>query len=775
MLLTTSSHRKGDLSVLGIVCITRIDLFSVLKENFWISYLAVLILAAVVLYQAYNLRKARLRKNFIKKFSENQGPFSPRNILTTLLYNLPDFIYVKDNESRYLFSSRQLAESLGKNSPEEMTGKTDHDFYPGDLADEYRKTEIEIMASGKPIIGLEEKSINAHKEEIWINTTKIPVRDPDGNIIGIVGIGKDITEIKDKEKQLSENRDKLQELNTRLEERQEEILQQHEEIQLQSEKFLEEKNLLLTLINSMPDNIFIKDRKSRFIIGNIHVAKIMGASSPEVLTGKTDFDFYDKDLASEYFKDEQELMAKGESLINKEERGFNEQQEEVIVSTTKVPVKDDKGNVIGLVGIGRDITRQKNVENAYKEKTDALQEANVMLEERQEEIQQQSEELKSQSENLLMINEELEKLSLVASKTENVIVIMDGEGNFEWANEGFVNRYGMTLQQYIKEKGGNLLENSSNPEIGNIFNEIKESGKAVQYIARTKIDENDYMWSQTTMSPILDNEGNILRLIAIDSDITKLKEAEIQIEEQRDELTRLNVTKDKFFSIIAHDLKNPFHSIMGFSDLLSKNYDAIDNKKKKEFIKLINESSAGAFGLLENLLNWARTQTNRIKYNPVNLNIADIAKEVIQILSVNAENKNVKLILADDFEKVLAYADYNMIFTVLRNLMSNALKFTESGGTVKISGSESGDKVKISVSDTGVGMSAEDRDKLFRLDEFHTTSGTEGEAGTGLGLIVCREFILIHGGDIEVESEKGKGSTFSFTLSREKADSKNVA
>ena len=555
-----------------------------------------------------------------------------------------------------------------------------------------------------------------------------------------------------------------------LEERQEEILQQQEEIRVQSERADEEKKQLLTLINSMPDRIYIKDRKSRFIIGNIHVANIMGAKSPEDLIGKTDFEFYNKDIASNYYQDEQEIMANDIHLINKEEIGLNEEGEEIVVSTTKVPVKDEKGNVIGLVGIGRDITSQKEVETALKKKSEDLQEANVLLEERQEEIQQQSEELIAQSENLMKTNEELEKLSLVASRTDNVIVIMDDQGNFEWVNEGFVKRYGQSLEEFVDKKGRNLLENSFYSDIEKIFNEIKENKKASSYTAQTKIKNGEVIWSRTTISPVINEKGNIVRLIAIDSDITEIKEAEEQIEKQRDELRKLNATKDKFFSIIAHDLKNPFHSIMGFSDLLTRSYDNIEEEKKKEFIKLINESSSSAYGLLENLLNWARAQTNRIKFNPSKIDLAAIAREVFQMMSVNAENKNIKLKYPENFKDQYAFADYNMVYTVIRNLMSNALKFTREGDEVSISTKKKGDRIEVSISDTGVGMTKEEQEKLFRLDEFHTTTGTSGEAGTGLGLIVCREFILKHGGDITVESKKDKGSTFKFTLPLENAN-----
>ncbi len=744
--------------------IKQLNILPFLKDNMWINFTIILVLILILLYQFLLLRRHRMKSEFMRTVREKRGPLSPQNLLQTLMDHIPDFVYIKDTDSRYIIASNKLARTLGKNTGEELTGKKDHDFYPSKLADKFKQNEDEIIASGICIDREIEEGRNENGNIIWVETSKFPLKDKNGRIAGIAGIGRDITELKQKETDLEQKTDELLEANTLLEERQEEILQQQEKLKVQSEKFLDEKNQLLTLINTMPDRIYIKDRKSRFIIGNVHVAKIMGAAKPGDLVGKTDFDFYDKNLASEYYKDEQELMSREETIINKEEIGLNAAGEEIIVSTTKVPVKDDEGNVIGLVGIGRDITRQKEVENALKEKSNALQEANVLLEERQEEIQQQSEELKAQSENLLKTNEELEKLSMVASKTENVIIIMDGKGNFEWVNDGFTRRYQMTMEEFIDKRGENLLQNSSFPDIGKVLDKVKQTKKSSIYIARRELSKNDILWSQTTISPVLDENGDIIKLIAIDTDITRLKKAEEQVEKQRDELKKLNTTKDKFFSIIAHDLKNPFHSIMGFSDLLTRSYDAIAEEKKKEFIKLINDSSTSAYGLLENLLNWARTQTNRIKYNPGQIDISLISKEVFQMMSVSAENKNVKLRLPDDFKEVYAYADYNMVYTVIRNLVNNALKFTESGGTVSIESKEKNGRLELGIKDTGIGMTEEEKNKLFRLDEFHTTTGTSGETGTGLGLIVCREFINIHGGDISIDSEKGKGSTFRFSL-----------
>lgn len=749
-----------------------LNIIPFLIENIWIYHLILILLLIIVFFLLSVLRRIRKKEKFLDEITEDESPLAYNNILNSILIHTPDYVYVKNKESRFIVANDKLAKTVGAESWKELIGKTDHDYYPKELANKFRLDELEVLNSGEPLLNKVEKGINEKGEDIWVSSSKIPIKNSEGKVVGFVGIGRDITESKLNEEELKKRSVNLQEANTLLEERQEEILQQQEELKVQTERIILERNNLFTLINSMPDSIYIKDRKSRFIIGNKYVASKM-RTIPENLIGKTDFDFYEKDLAEKYYNDEQEVMNSGKAIINKEEEGYGASGQKSIISTTKVPLKDEKGEVIGIVGIGRDITKQKEVEKKLIESSNSLKETNVLLEERQEEIQQQSEELHTQAEHLLHVNSELEKLSIVASKTDNVVIIMDKDGHFEWVNAGFEKRYGMDLNDFILKKGDNIKKTSSLENIKEIMDEISREKKAIIYNSKSVDKDKNHIWSQTTMSPVLDENNEISKIILIDSDISKLKEAEDkinknkeEIENQRDELKKLNATKDKFFSIIAHDLKNPFHSIMGFSDLLSKNFDEIEEIKKREFINLIKDSSNSAYALLENLLDWARTQTNKIKYKPDMINLIRIINENYQMANAGLQNKHINFIKPDG-EEILVFADYNMVNTIIRNLLSNAIKFTADGGTITISATPKDKMIELSISDTGIGMSKENLEKLFKLDEFHTTEGTSGESGTGLGLIISREFALRHGSELDVQSKKDKGTTFSFKLPTE--------
>ncbi len=236
-----------------------------------------------------------------------------------------------------------------------------------------------------------------------------------------------------------------------------------------------------------------------------------------------------------------------------------------------------------------------------------------------------------------------------------------------------------------------------------------------------------------------------------------------QLDEKNAQLKELNASKDTFFSIIAHDLRNAFSGFLGMIQLIVENIGNYDQEELKKFIGILQNTSKKLYTLLENLLTWARIQQGAIHYAPRALNIQMVVQRNATILSPTAEQKQITLVNAIQ-EEMLVYGDEEMIDTVVRNLLSNALKFTRSGGTVTVSSRLVEGHVEVTVSDTGIGISEENIAKLFRIDAKYKRVGTAQEQGTGLGLILCKEFVERNNGNIQVESEVGQGTTFRFTL-----------
>ncbi|NJN25825.1 MAG: hybrid sensor histidine kinase/response regulator [Cyclobacteriaceae bacterium] len=237
----------------------------------------------------------------------------------------------------------------------------------------------------------------------------------------------------------------------------------------------------------------------------------------------------------------------------------------------------------------------------------------------------------------------------------------------------------------------------------------------------------------------------------------------LELQEQKRNLKELNATKDKFFSIIAHDLKSPLNQLLGLSEILQKELETQQNNEIKNLVNLMNKSAMSGRMLLDNLLEWSRSQTGTINYQPKQIDLGQITDEVMKLNENNTLQKQIML------ESKIAlgisgYADENMIKTVLRNLISNGIKFTMPGGKIELEAKQEKDQIIYSVADNGIGMKPADLKKLFRIDINPNSIGNSKEKGTGLGLILCKEFIEINKGEIWAESKVGEGSCFKFSM-----------
>lgn len=231
------------------------------------------------------------------------------------------------------------------------------------------------------------------------------------------------------------------------------------------------------------------------------------------------------------------------------------------------------------------------------------------------------------------------------------------------------------------------------------------------------------------------------------------------------ELKKSNAAKKKMFSIIAHDLKSPFNSLLGFSELLIENFNSYNDEQKIKIIHILSDTSKNTYNLLENLLTWSKNQINQIECNPIKISVQELYSTIGALMENVAKQKNIALVFSESNDASI-FADKDMVETVLRNIISNAIKFTNPKGIITVSHKTSSDQnfVEFTVSDTGVGMTIKQLDELFKVGENSSTTGTDKETGTGLGLLICKDFIKQNGGEIWVTSEINKGSDFKFTL-----------
>lgn len=306
-------------------------------------------------------------------------------------------------------------------------------------------------------------------------------------------------------------------------------------------------------------------------------------------------------------------------------------------------------------------------------------------------------------------------------------------------------------------------ENLGNILIGNALGKTLAGimFSLILYLYIVRIDKRSYLKNIAIKREIQD----VFSIITYRERYEFLKEEKEQVEEIKNRLIEINENKDRFFSIISHDLRSPFNAILGFLNLMQSNIDSMSKERIKIDLSLIQKSFTNAFELLNKLLDWSRIQMGRLEYNPTTFSLNRLIQECIENMRISAENKDIRIFFSP-FKEFSAYADRDMIYSVVSNLLSNAIKFTNPGGMVIVNIKGDGNGTLVEIKDNGIGIYEKNLNKLFKLETIYSTPGTNNEYGTGLGLILSDEFLKKNGGEIFVESEIGKGSTFSFTLPR---------
>lgn len=410
------------------------------------------------------------------------------------------------------------------------------------------------------------------------------------------------------------------------------------------------------------------------------------------------------------------------------------------------------------------VDRNQYLEELVAERTIQLSEANDKLQKINEKLAKEIVEHEQAQEELQQSNQ---KWEAIISASPDGIGMMSLDGKLQLMSNKLAELFGYSIEQkeeYIGKSAIEFVDPSDRKLlIDNISKLIagKSDQEITEYLAIRK--DNSRFYIEVNSTVLHDSTGNPVSIMFAERDITERKRAELIIRQQYDQLKELNSAKDKFFSIIAHDLKSPFQSLLGSSELLAKEIESLSQDEVILFSRGLYDSLKNLYDLLENLLNWSMMQRNMIEYIPVNLNIKGIVDKVVEITSQSISKKNISVFNNVD-EDAFVYADSLMINSVIQNLIVNAIKFTPNKGCITIASCLKGDLVQVSVHDTGVGIESEKSFRLFDFSTLFTTVGTAGEKGTGLGLPLCKEFIERNSGKIWVESELGKGSKFTFTL-----------
>jgi len=331
-------------------------------------------------------------------------------------------------------------------------------------------------------------------------------------------------------------------------------------------------------------------------------------------------------------------------------------------------------------------------------------------------------------------------------------------------NDWMLNILGYSKEEMMQLSNIDITYPEDREDSKRWFNKLVNGEVDNYYLEKRFIrKDNSTFWSNLYASAVKDRDNKIINVIGVFTDITERKQADYEIKQKNEELQRINSEKDKFFSIIAHDLRSPFNGFLGLTEMMVSDLHRMTLDDINSIADKLHKSANNLYRLLTNLLEWSKMQRGMTEFDPEHFSLKTLADDSIKIFYDSAEKKDVE-IEEEIPEDILVSADKAMLETIIRNLVSNAIKFTNKGGKVRISAKSVNDIVEISVKDTGIGMSKNLVDNLFKIDKQTIRKGTDNEPSTGLGLLLCKEFIKKHNGEILVVSEEGKGSEFRVTL-----------
>lgn len=365
-----------------------------------------------------------------------------------------------------------------------------------------------------------------------------------------------------------------------------------------------------------------------------------------------------------------------------------------------------------------------------------------------------------------LAEEALQKLNLAIHNSQEAVFLTDIEGKITYINPEFTKLYGYTAEEVVGKSTPRILNGGIEDKLyfksfwESLLN--KQGFPTKEYLNKRK--DGKLIDIEGSADPIINSNGDIIGFLGIHRDISKRKRAQEEIKKQNEELSLINAEKDKLFSIIAHDLRSPLHGFMALTEIMVDDIGGLPIDKLSEIAHGMSKSAQNLFNLLQNLLEWAQFKKGSLAFAPVEVSLSFMISDCIDQLNHRASQKEITII-NNVPENQMVFADVMMTNSILCNFLSNAVKFTSKGGSVIIKADKTdNDMVLISIRDTGVGIQKDIIDKLFKVGEKTGRKGTDGELSTGLGLLLCKDFVTKHGGNIWVESEEGVGSTFYFTL-----------
>ncbi len=669
-------HKNGDIL---LVSISTSLIFNNGNPSFFFS-------------QVVDITNSRKIEEELRKSEENYKSLSRQ--FESILDQIPTMVYFKDKSNNFIRVNKLVAAYYGKNKSE-LEGINLSKLHSQEIAEKFYQDDLFVingLNSKNDILDLFETPFGKR----WIKTNKIPYVSDEGKVTGVIGIGTDITDVKDAEYEKLKIEDTLRTLSKAI-----------------------EQSPVTTVVTDLKGNIEYVNPK--FTETTLYTSDEAIGQNPRMLKSDT----YD----SSHYKQLWETILSGNNwrgeFYNRKKNG-EFYWESAIIS----PVKDRYGAITHFLALKEDITELKKIQESAKENEERLNRAESIGK---------------------LGNWEYDLITNKIYWSKQVFVLFERDPSLEAPSIE-------EESEYYSEQFNNTLKEHANKVI--------ETGVPVKdYEFEIKLASGTHKIFIGSMYPVKNLNKQVTKLFGTLQDITDRKQTDQIIKQKNKELTELNRTKDKFFSIIAHDLKAPFSVLLGICELIMKRIESYDKEKIETLVQTLNTTALNTFKLLENLLEWSQLQRGKIKPEFHQIDLMELINSLCLLFIEIAQNKDITFI-NNISSNIKVYCDFNMTNTVLRNLISNAIKFTSANGIVSVDMNDTGEYIEIQIKDSGVGISPENMPYLFSIEKDISTTGTKGEKGTGIGLLLSKEFVEKQGGKIWAESEPGYGSTFYFTLKK---------
>ncbi|HYE30460.1 MAG TPA: PAS domain-containing protein [Methylomirabilota bacterium] len=691
-------------------------------------------LVAVRRAEAHKAANRALRAEMEQREAAQRALLEERRLLEGLMNSVPDKIFFKDKDGKFLRINQSMAEMFKLGHPQEAIGKTDFDFFTEVEARRAFMDEQQIIRTGTGLIGQEE-TFNSTGGLTWVSATKMPLRNAAGETIGVVGISRDITQRKEAELEMERQRVEYQ-----------------------------------TIFDTVPALVIYKNSENRILRANRYTAKFW-ARSPDEIAGRSVADL-DARHGRGFDEADASVMASGTPMYGTVDQVEVRSGESRWLRVDRIPYRDVHGAIIGVIIFAVDVTERRLATEALRK---AKEELEVRVEERTAELLQANAGLQREIAERGKVEDELRRAeSFLKSVLENLptaVFIKDAKTlKFVLMNKFNQELTGRTEEQVLGKGDYDLFSPEQAAAFVATDRQVIASGALQQTEEPLDTPHHGRRILQTKKIPVFNSKGEPQYLVGISEDVTEQRLAEQELKQAKEAAEAASRAKSDFLANMSHEIRTPMNAIIGMTNLL---LDTPLASEQRDYVETVRGSGEALLTIINDILDFSKIESGKLTFEHIPFDLREIVESSVDFLAERARSKQIELAcLVETNVWTHVKGDPGRLRQILANLISNAVKFTEKGEVfVRVSlesNEQARQRIRVEVKDTGIGISKAAQERLFQPFSQADSSTTRKYGGTGLGLVISRKLVTLMGGDIGISSEPGRGSTFWFTAVLEK-------